>query len=215
VIQERDGERVAVLFIDSEGLSASNVTQAYDAKIFAISALLSSLLVYNTVGNVNQAYLDYIEYAAMGVDGVVFIIICVFLCLFSFSPSLTCRILSRRAQLFSVKVAMKEERRAGDSRQQRQQQQQQDGQSHDPKQIGEPSESVPEAASGTMAFPPLLWVIQDFVMQMEENVTPTEWLHSTLSSMRGVWFVVVVVVVAAAAALFLSSRFLLLFESDC
>lgn len=40
----------------------TNFIESYDAKIFAISSLLSSLLVYNTVQNIDQSYIDYIEY---------------------------------------------------------------------------------------------------------------------------------------------------------
>lgn len=36
-------------FIDTEGFSASDTSADYDAKIFAIAALLSSHLIYNSV----------------------------------------------------------------------------------------------------------------------------------------------------------------------
>jgi len=123
VIQTIDGEEVAVLFIDSEGLFSSNMTESYDAKIFAISSLLSSLLIYNTIHNIDQSYIDYIE------------------------------ILARRAQLFSMKMELKNA-----------------DQKPDKKDVE------------LMKFPPLIWVIQDFVLTLEEGVSPSKWLNDMLKT---------------------------------
>jgi hypothetical protein len=95
------------------------MTEAYDAKIFAISSLLSSLLVYNTVGNIDQSYIDYIE------------------------------ILARRAQLFSMKMELKN------------------------------ADQTPRNDVELMKFPPLLWVIQDFVLSLAGQ-TATQWLNELL-----------------------------------
>lgn len=62
VYKEEDGKQVAVIFLDSEGLAASNVSEVYDAKIFAISSLVSSLVIYNSIRLIDQASIDYIEY---------------------------------------------------------------------------------------------------------------------------------------------------------
>jgi hypothetical protein len=43
------GAHSAVIFLDTEGFAASDTTADYDAKIFAIAALLSSNLIYNSV----------------------------------------------------------------------------------------------------------------------------------------------------------------------
>eukprot|EP01125_Pyxidicula_operculata_P014554 TRINITY_DN4856_c0_g1_i1.p1 TRINITY_DN4856_c0_g1~~TRINITY_DN4856_c0_g1_i1.p1 ORF type:complete len:698 (-),score=128.01 TRINITY_DN4856_c0_g1_i1:14-2107(-) len=50
-----------IIFLDSEGLFASNVTEIYDAKIFAVATLLSSYLVYNSVKLIDQSAIDYME----------------------------------------------------------------------------------------------------------------------------------------------------------
>ncbi|XP_071481321.1 guanylate-binding protein 5-like, partial [Diadema antillarum] len=55
------GEEVAVIFLDTEGFAANNVSETYDAKVFAVSALLSSYLIYNSVKIIDQADLDYLE----------------------------------------------------------------------------------------------------------------------------------------------------------
>lgn len=66
----------AIVFLDTEGLFASNISESYDAKIFAISNLLSSYLIYNSVKIIDQSAIDYIE------------------------------LLARRAQLFMVKAQL-------------------------------------------------------------------------------------------------------------
>lgn len=38
-----------IIFIDTEGLFSPNVSSLYDAKLFAITTLLSSEVIYNTV----------------------------------------------------------------------------------------------------------------------------------------------------------------------
>jgi len=65
-----------IIFLDSEGLFASNVSEIYDAKIFSICSLISSYMIYNTVRIIDESSIDYIE------------------------------LLSRRAQLFSYKTQM-------------------------------------------------------------------------------------------------------------
>lgn len=66
----------AIVFLDTEGLFASNISESYDAKIFAISNLLSSYFIYNSVKIIDQSSIDYIE------------------------------LLARRAQLFMVKAQL-------------------------------------------------------------------------------------------------------------
>lgn len=66
----------AIVFLDTEGLFASNISESYDAKIFAISNLLSSYFIYNSVKIIDQSSIEYIE------------------------------LLARRAQLFMVKAQL-------------------------------------------------------------------------------------------------------------
>jgi hypothetical protein len=47
-----------VAFLDTEGFSASDRTADYDAKIFALSALLSSHLLYNSVRIIDTASIE-------------------------------------------------------------------------------------------------------------------------------------------------------------
>lgn len=78
--------RVDVLFLDTEGFSVSNVTESYDAKVFAASTLLSSLLLYNSMHVLHANELEYLD------------------------------LLVHNTQLFSIKTALKqqeEERKTG------------------------------------------------------------------------------------------------------
>src|SRR3989338_8427841 len=42
-------ENKALLFLDTEGFYAKDVSEEYDAKIFAVATLLSSTIIYNSV----------------------------------------------------------------------------------------------------------------------------------------------------------------------
>jgi hypothetical protein len=108
-----------IVFLDTEGLFASNISEAYDAKIFAISSLLSSYLIYNSVKFIDQSAIDYIE------------------------------LLARRAQLFGIKA-----------------------------------EIATSNEDSFVSAPKLLWVVQDFVQEMERGETPQEWLINLLSSRK-------------------------------
>ncbi|XP_063934500.1 guanylate-binding protein 6-like [Zophobas morio] len=57
----KDGTNASVLFLDSEGFNSNQASQHYDSQIFAVSALLSSLLIYNTVKIIDQSAIDYLE----------------------------------------------------------------------------------------------------------------------------------------------------------
>ncbi|KAI1305312.1 Guanylate-binding protein 1 [Halotydeus destructor] len=71
-----DGEEISVIFLDTEGFAANNVSENYDAKVFAVATLLSSHLLYNSVKIIDQVDIDYLE------------------------------LLSRRTQLFALKSQM-------------------------------------------------------------------------------------------------------------
>ncbi|XP_019643168.1 PREDICTED: uncharacterized protein LOC109484356 [Branchiostoma belcheri] len=58
------GDSVSVIFLDTEGFAANNISENYDAKIFAVSTLLSSYLIYNSVKIIDQADIDYLELLA-------------------------------------------------------------------------------------------------------------------------------------------------------
>lgn len=59
-----EGHEVNVIFLDTEGFAANNVSENYDSKVFAVATLLSSHLLFNSVKIINQADIDYLEVLA-------------------------------------------------------------------------------------------------------------------------------------------------------
>jgi hypothetical protein len=54
----------AFLLLDTEGLAAPGNTADYDAKIFAISTLISNHLLYNSVRIIDESAMEYLEILA-------------------------------------------------------------------------------------------------------------------------------------------------------
>jgi hypothetical protein len=116
------GEPLSVIFLDTEGFAASNISETYDAKIFSVATLLSSYLIYNSVKIIDQGDIDYLE------------------------------LLARRTQLFALRSQMTK------------------------------SKWFEEFNHDLLRFPPLVWVVQDFVQQTADEETPTEWLHRIMDT---------------------------------
>lgn len=77
-----------ILLLDTEGFAANNISENYDAKIFAVATLLSSKLIYNSVKIIDQSDIDYLE------------------------------LLARRTQLFALKAQMENSNYTSDFNQQ-------------------------------------------------------------------------------------------------
>ena len=54
IFNESDNNSAKVLLIDTEGLGSLDEDANHDAKIFSLALLLSSLLVYNSVGSIDD-----------------------------------------------------------------------------------------------------------------------------------------------------------------
>lgn len=52
--QTPDGETVHILVIDSEGIGALDEDSTHDSRIFALTILLSSVFLYNSVGSIDE-----------------------------------------------------------------------------------------------------------------------------------------------------------------
>lgn len=63
-LSPRIGKKMSIVFLDTEGFAASNITENYDAKVFAVSTLMSSHLIYNSVKIIDQSDIDYLELLA-------------------------------------------------------------------------------------------------------------------------------------------------------
>jgi hypothetical protein len=54
VLRSTNPDSPAMLMIDSEGLGATDQNADYDNKIFLLSILLSSMLIYNSTGAIDE-----------------------------------------------------------------------------------------------------------------------------------------------------------------
>jgi len=59
-----DGTSVAVLYLDTEGIGAAGATAEHDARIFSLATLLCSLLIYNSVGAVDEEAIQALSFVA-------------------------------------------------------------------------------------------------------------------------------------------------------
>ncbi|KAL1481077.1 hypothetical protein MTO96_050488 [Rhipicephalus appendiculatus] len=57
-----DGQEVAVLFMDTQGLFDSKSTVAENAAIFALSVMTSSVQIYNIFHNIQEDHLQHLEF---------------------------------------------------------------------------------------------------------------------------------------------------------
>lgn len=57
-----DGRTVIVL--DTEGFFTSSSNDMYDARLFSITSLVSSVLIYNTIKIIDNTQIDYLELLA-------------------------------------------------------------------------------------------------------------------------------------------------------
>jgi len=58
------GQEVAVLFLDTEGIGATGATVDHDARIFSLGALLSSLLIFNSAGPIDEEAVQGLAFVA-------------------------------------------------------------------------------------------------------------------------------------------------------
>lgn len=59
-----DGTRIQALVVDTEGLFACSATKTNDIKIFSLGVLLSSLLIYNATGSIDESQIETLDLAA-------------------------------------------------------------------------------------------------------------------------------------------------------
>lgn len=53
-----NGQEISMIVVDTEGLGAYDEDENHDAKIFLLALLLSSLLIYNSVGTIDENALN-------------------------------------------------------------------------------------------------------------------------------------------------------------
>lgn len=62
--QSSSADGSQIVLIDTEGFFGTDVAETYDANIFAITSLISSHLIYNSVKLIDQSSVDYLELLA-------------------------------------------------------------------------------------------------------------------------------------------------------
>ena len=54
IYSEQQNSQIPVIVIDTEGLGATDEDENHDNKIFLLALLLSSLLIYNSLGTIDE-----------------------------------------------------------------------------------------------------------------------------------------------------------------
>lgn len=63
-VQGDNGEKVNLIFIDSEGFESTGKADVYDDRIFALSTLISQVLIYNLPETIRESDLEKLSFAA-------------------------------------------------------------------------------------------------------------------------------------------------------
>lgn len=64
VLENKAGEHVNVIFVDTEGFESTGKSDVYDDRIFAVSTLISEILIYNLPESIRESDLEKLSFAA-------------------------------------------------------------------------------------------------------------------------------------------------------
>jgi hypothetical protein len=64
IVTAPSGGKVAVLWVDTEGLGSNDAEPQHDARIFSFATLLCSLLIYNSVGSIDEEAIAQLAFVA-------------------------------------------------------------------------------------------------------------------------------------------------------
>lgn len=64
VLHNENGENVNVIFVDTEGFESTGKSDVYDDRIFALSTLISEILIYNLPESIRESDLEKLSFAA-------------------------------------------------------------------------------------------------------------------------------------------------------
>ena len=64
VLPSKDPDAPLVLYLDTEGLGSTGATAEHDARIFSLATLLASLIVYNSVGAIDEESLSQLSFVS-------------------------------------------------------------------------------------------------------------------------------------------------------
>ena len=66
---QHGGQQLSLLLFDTEGFESTGKADAYDDRIFALSAMLSSVLVYNLPETVRESDIEKLSFAVQLAEG--------------------------------------------------------------------------------------------------------------------------------------------------
>lgn len=64
VLENDHGEKVHIIFVDTEGFESTGKSDVYDDRIFALSTLISEILIYNLPESIRESDLEKLSFAA-------------------------------------------------------------------------------------------------------------------------------------------------------
>lgn len=65
----KDAAQTAIIYVDTEGFESTGKSDVYDDRIFALSAIISSLLVYNLPETVRESDVEKLSFAVQLAEG--------------------------------------------------------------------------------------------------------------------------------------------------
>lgn len=156
---------VSVLVLDTEGMGSSDANSNYDAQLFAVTALASSHMLYNSVGIIDQAAVEALE------------------------------LVVRRSNLFHAKVATASGAHGGGSSSAAAAAIAAGASAEGPTTAIEAavhadagtsltevrSEGKNDAPDGATTMPPMTWVVEGFFQDLQGE-SPTDWLGRLIAS---------------------------------
>ena len=66
---QQGSKKLSVVLFDTEGFESTGKADAYDDRIFALSALLSTVLIYNLPETVRESDIEKLSFAVQLADG--------------------------------------------------------------------------------------------------------------------------------------------------
>lgn len=156
-VRNARGEKV--LFMDTEGIAATDNDESYDAKIFSLGLLLSSLFVFNTMGVIDEGAIDRLFLVSELTKHV-----CV-----STGDATADRLKTQQQLAANPQTSVDPDDAASASL---------DAESNELK------DALAESRDLAPHFPPFIWLLRDFMLDMAHDGTalsPNEYLEQALA----------------------------------
>lgn len=155
-VRNAAGERV--LFMDTEGLAATDNDERYDAQIFSLGLLLSSLFVFNTMGVIDEGAIDRLYLVSELTKHV---------CVSADTGHGVVPKLSKKKMKKNMNLSMGDE----------------DGEENGQDEDDDGDDTLEASRALAPHFPPFVWLLRDFLLDMQIDGTAlsaNEYLEKAL-----------------------------------